>query len=98
MPRLIDADALIISLSKDRSALVNNHVTPGEIRRVDETIWKIVEAHTIDPVRGRWTTNSNYPDTVICSVCGYRADVWWVDKGTRYCPDCGALMDEGGGE
>ena len=50
MPRYIDADALIISLAKDRSALVNNHVPHGELHRIDETIWKVVEAPTIDAV------------------------------------------------
>jgi len=40
-----------------------------------------------------WKTNSNYPDTVICSVCGYREDVWWEDKG-KYCPNCAAKMGE----
>ena len=43
-------------------------------------------------VRGEWTTNSDYPDTVICSLCGWRESVWWADKGTNYCPNCGAKM------
>jgi Zn finger protein HypA/HybF involved in hydrogenase expression len=44
-------------------------------------------------VRGEWTTNSDYPDTVICSLCGWRESVWWADKGTNYCPNCGAKME-----
>jgi hypothetical protein len=51
---------------------------------------------TIDAVpvvRGEWTTNSDYPDTVICSLCGWREDVWWADKGTNYCPNCGVKME-----
>ena len=45
-------------------------------------------------VRGEWTTNSDYPDTVICSLCGWRESVWWADKGTNYCPNCGAKMED----
>jgi Zn finger protein HypA/HybF involved in hydrogenase expression len=44
-------------------------------------------------VHGEWTTNSDYPDTVICSLCGWRESVWWADKGTNYCPNCGAKME-----
>lgn len=62
--RLIDANALIISLAKDRSALVNNHVPHGELRRIDETIWKVVEAPTISAV-----------PVVRCREC-----VWWKGR------------------
>lgn len=58
---------------------------------------ELKEAPTIDAVpvvRGKWTTNSDYPDTVICSLCGYKEDMWWADKGTNYCPNCGAKTDK----
>lgn len=71
--RLIDADALIISLAKDRAALVNNHVQHGEICRVDETIWKVVDAPTIDAVpvvRGEWKMDTDPDDgDCRCSSC-----------------------------
>lgn len=87
--RTIDAD-----LVKARALIVE--LDGVEIEAVP--IGYINGAPTIDTVkRGRWGTNSDYPDTVICSVCGYRADVWFVDKGTPYCPNCGARMDEDGG-
>lgn len=43
---------------------------------------------------GRWTTNSDYPDSVICNKCGWREDVMWADTGTKFCPNCGAKMDK----
>ena len=51
-------------------------------------------ADAVPVVRGEWTTNSDYPDTVICSLCGWRESVWWADKGTNYCPNCGAKMED----
>ena len=99
--RLIDADAMIIALAKDRSALVNNHVQHGEICRVDETIWKVVDAPTIAAapvVRGEWGFRSNghnitrigdYEEWHECSVCKLSADY-----PSSYCPNCGAKMED----
>jgi hypothetical protein len=49
-------------------------------------------SNAVSVVYGEWQTNSNYPDKLICSVCGYKEDMWWADKGTHYCPNCGAKM------
>lgn len=43
-------------------------------------------------VHGQWETNSNTPDTLICSVCGCGLDMWKHDP-HNYCPHCGARMD-----
>lgn len=100
--RLIDADALIISLAKDRSALVNNHVPHGELRRIDEIIWKVVEAPTADVapvVHGEWLFIANGVEDPECSVCGwavlsrdfeYRSGLPPYHK---YCGHCGAKME-----
>ncbi|MDU7339336.1 MAG: hypothetical protein E7L17_14630 [Clostridium sp.] len=53
---------------------------------------KIANGEYKQVVHARWITNSDYPDTVICSACGYREDVWWADNGTSHCPYCGAVM------
>ena len=66
--RLIDADALIISLAKYRSALVNNHVPHGELRRIDEIIWKVVEATTVDAVPVVRCKDCKHYNTAGCSV------------------------------
>ena len=57
---------------------------------------KLDAAPTIDavPVRhGQWETNSDKPDTLICSVCKCGFDMWKHDS-HNFCPNCGAKMDE----
>ena len=47
----------------------------------------------VAPVRhGRWETNSDRPDSLICSVCKCGFDMWKHDP-HNYCPNCGAKMD-----
>ena len=56
----------------------------------------ILDAPTADvaPVRhGRWGTNSDRPDSLICSVCNCGFDMWKHDP-HNYCPNCGAKMEE----
>ena len=45
-------------------------------------------------VHGRWETNSDRPDSLICSVCKCGFDMWKHDS-HNYCPNCGAKMDGG---
>ena len=44
-------------------------------------------------VHGRWKTNSDRPDSLICSVCKCGFDMWKHDP-HNYCPNCGAKMEE----
>ena len=47
----------------------------------------------VAPVRhGRWKTNSDRPDSLICSRCKCGFDMWKHDP-HNYCPNCGAKMD-----
>ena len=49
----------------------------------------------VAPVRhGQWKTNSDRPDTLICSICKCGFDMWKHDP-HNYCPNCGAKMDGG---
>jgi len=42
---------------------------------------------------GEWITNSDYPDTLICSCCNSKWDMWkWESKNMHFCPNCGAEM------
>ena len=46
----------------------------------------------VSPVRyGEWETNSDMPDTLICSVCKCGFDMWKHDP-HNFCPNCGAKM------
>ena len=45
-------------------------------------------------VHGRWETNSDRPDSLICSICKCGFDMWKHDP-HNYCPNCGARMDGG---
>lgn len=57
-----------------------------------ETIMNIPSAD-VSPVRhGQWETNSDKPDSLICSVCKCGFDMWKHDP-HNYCPECGAKMD-----
>ena len=81
--RLIDADALI-----------EEALTEGAYGYVDAL--QIAISPTVDamPVRhGQWETNSDKPDTLICSVCKCGFDMWKHDP-HNFCPNCGARMDE----
>lgn len=51
------------------------------------------KAADVAPVRhGYWETNSDIPDSLICSVCNCGFDMWKHDP-HNYCPNCGAKMD-----
>lgn len=41
---------------------------------------------------GKWETNSDRPDSLICSICKCGFDMWKHDP-HNYCPNCGARMD-----
>lgn len=43
--------------------------------------------------KGEWITHSDYPDRLICSNCNHKYDVWFIDNGTNFCPNCGARME-----
>ena len=54
-----------------------------------------IPAAEVAPVRhGRWETNSDRPDSLICSICKCGFDMWKHDP-HNYCPNCGAKMDGG---
>ena len=52
-----------------------------------------LSGYVIPVVHGRWETNSDRPDSLICSVCKCGFDMWKHDP-HNYCPNCGAKMQE----
>lgn len=93
--RMIDADRLKAEIM-GWCVVTDDLFGMGKYYEREIVLQAIEEAPTIDAVpvvRGEWKTNSNYPDKLICSVCGYKEDMWWADNGTHYCPNCGAKME-----
>lgn len=86
--RLIDADEL-------RDTIENEHF--GEYEDKETTFYCIDTAPTVNAVivtHGHWETNSDRPDSLICSVCKCGFDMWKHDQ-HNFCPNCGSKMDEG---
>lgn len=91
MARYIDADMITyqnyIRVDGCLCAEIEPYVTKRWINRMPE--------EDVAPVvHGKWKTNSDYPDTLICSNCDSKYDVVWIDCGSNYCPHCGAKMEE----
>lgn len=59
-----------------------------------ELLDEIPAADVAEVVHGEWETNSDRPDSLICSVCKCGFDMWKHDP-HNYCPNCGAKMDGG---
>ena len=55
-------------------------------------ISELPAADVAEVVHGEWETNSDRPDSLICSVCKCGFDMWKHDP-HNYCPNCGARMD-----
>lgn len=90
--RLIDAGALMAEMH-------NIILEDGEDRR---TFYEVIERQpTIDPVKhGRWekdekASKDHFEQIFICSNC-HNMEAWgWTEVDTyKYCPNCGAKMDE----
>lgn len=62
--------------------------------KLEAALRGIQYSDVVPVVHGRWETNSDRPDTLICSICKCRFDMWKHDP-HNYCPNCGAKMDGG---
>ena len=92
--RLVDAEMYC-------TELYNEMNYPGRseefMTAIDVAIADLADAPTVDavPVRhGHWETNSDRPDSLICSVCNCGFDMWKHDP-HNFCPNCGSKMDGG---
>ena len=91
--RLIDADALS---KKWQEVLDEKADEKGTVAYITFELFidRLKEEPTIEaePVKhGRWETNSDRPDSLICSICKCGFDMWKHDP-HNYCPNCGAKM------
>ena len=71
----------------------NGHFING-IESVLEYVENLPSADVAPMVHGHWGTNSDRPDSLICSVCKCGFDMWKHDP-HNFCPNCGAKMDGG---
>lgn len=57
----------------------------------------VISAADVQPAKhGRWIMHSDYPDKIICSHCNSARDVYFCERDSmKYCPNCGARMEEG---
>ena len=97
MPRLIDADYLQAKLERKKAGVANQRYTEGWndcLMRVKSMVSKAPTINAVPVVYGHWETNSDRPDSLICSVCKCGFDMWKHDP-HNFCPNCGAKMDGG---
>ena len=90
--RLIDAENLAEVLNRYLAQLRNSGISVGLRMGINTCLTFINNANTIEaePVKhGRWETNSDRPDSLICSICKCGFDMWKHDP-HNYCPNCGA--------
>ena len=92
--RLIDAENLAEVLNRYLAQLRNSGISVGLRMGINTCLTFINNANIIEaePVKhGRWETNSDRPDSLICSICKCGFDMWKHDP-HNYCPNCGAKM------
>ena len=92
--RLIDAEKIAEVLNRYLAQLRNSGISVGLRMGINTCLTFLNNANTIEaePVRhGRWETNSDRPDSLICSICKCGFDMWKHDP-HNYCPNCGADM------
>jgi NADH pyrophosphatase NudC (nudix superfamily) len=95
MPRLIDADEAYKVLTD-----YYHHGMEIQHEALKEALSKVPTVDT-EPRHGRWLDvlvaddDEGETDGVECSVCGYTdINVYWAKTYHRFCPNCGAKMDE----
>lgn len=62
------------------------------VDKLEAALLGIPAADVAPVVHGMWETNSDRPDTLICSICKCGFDMWKHDP-HNYCPNCGSKMD-----
>ena len=87
--RLIDADNAIHALGVFSDMEHGNKHFFFVINSAKEIINECVTIDALSVVRGEWKKDSDYPWLLNCSVCGYS-----TERGTNYCPNCGAKMED----
>lgn len=89
---LIDKEALIFSLVFSDET---GNIPCGQMK----TVLKIVKAQSLvqpEQQKGKWITSDDMYETGVCSVCkcDSQEPVSYAITMFKYCPNCGAKMEE----
>ena len=95
MAEYIDKEIALSLVQPDTPEDEKSTVTIATAKKLVRSIIYRTPTADVAPVRhGRWETNSDRPDSLICSICKCGFDMWKHDQ-HNYCPNCGAKMDGG---
>ena len=95
MSRLINADTLPISSGWIEQGNQKVHITFA----YEYDIQNIPTVDAIPVVHGHWRRGKSYPHNIYCFrtyVPNEEIEMWkdWTRLPRKYCPECGAKMDE----
>ena len=88
--RLIDADDLVTELIRLDDARPWSDTQRGMILTLISTINAMPKIEYDPPREGRWETMRGLDGLYFCSACKSAQ----ISQKSRYCPDCGAKMEE----
>lgn len=95
MAEYLEREALQDALQRKKARAANGRYTEGWndcLMRFKSMVSCFPAADVAQVVHGMWETNSDRPDTLICSICKCGFDMWKHDP-HNYCPNCGSKMD-----
>ena len=100
MAEYIEREALLAHLRKCKETSTGSGLTAAVITAIQSFVEGMPLADVAPVVHGKWAPSERNPSFLVCSVCGdcYVYDEWVYERKWRYCPNCGAKMDEKGEE
>lgn len=94
MAEYIDKEAALSLVQPDAPEDEKAAITIATAKKLIRSILHRTPSADVAPIiHGQWETNSDRPDTLICSVCKCGFDMWKHDP-HNFCPNCGAKMDK----
>lgn len=99
MDELISRQAAI-DICTSAIDLWSGQLGEGALVAVRDRIAGLPSAPTIDTVKhGLWERHYSSPNVFAdlywhCSECGYKNGNQWANRYHKFCPNCGALMDQ----
>ena len=97
--RLIDADSLddvVMRLNAEE----NRGITRSEYKLIDSVLFEFPTIEAQPERTGKWERHYSRPNVYAdlywhCSECGYKNDDQYANVHHKFCPNCGARMEEG---